>query len=84
MKNEIDYNKWQNWSWQSEDRYYLLSLTQNLFNEWVITKKWGGRKTRIHGCKTQYCKELNHAIEIATTFAQTHKKRLSRGYTLKN
>lgn len=39
MINKIDYNKWQNWSWESEDRYYHLSLTQNLFGEWLIIRK---------------------------------------------
>ncbi len=79
MTNKIDYNKWQNWSWKSEDRYYHLFLTQNLFGEWLIIRKWGGLKNRIHGSKTYNLQNLDEAI-LQTS--QIHKRRISRGYNL--
>ena len=78
MKNKLDYSKWQRWSWRSESRYYLLSVTQNLFGEWIAIKKWGGRYTHIHGSKSEY---LGNIEEIAKIFAITHKKRITRGYS---
>ena len=81
MIKKIDYNKWQNWSWKSEDRYYHLSLTQNLFGEWLIIRRWGGLKNRIHGSKAYYLQNLDEAI-LQTN--QIHKRRISRGYDLIN
>ena len=79
MANKIDYDKWQNWHWESETKYYKLSFVQNLFGEWIIIKKWGSRNTRIHGAKTFYCSSTD---EIDEVFAAVHKKRVSRGYAL--
>ena len=31
MKDRYDYAKWKNWNWESDFRYYRLSLSQNLF-----------------------------------------------------
>ena len=53
--NKIDYNRWESWSWKSDGRYYHLSLSQTLFGEWVVTRKWGGLHTNIHGAKKHYC-----------------------------
>ena len=79
MTNKIDYNKWQNWSWKSEDRYYHLSLTQNFFGEWLIIRKWGGLRTRIHGSKTHYFHNLD---EVGNSLKQIQKRRIARGYNL--
>lgn len=79
MTNKIDYNKWQNWSWKSEDRYYHLYLTQNLFGEWLIIRKWGGLRTRIHGSKTHYFHNLD---EVGNSLKQIQKRRIARGYNL--
>jgi hypothetical protein len=79
MKNIHDYDNWKNWHWESENRYYRLSLSQNLFAEWIIIKKWGGLRTRIQGTKTIYCESID---EIDNVFIDTHKRRLTRGYEL--
>ena len=79
MKNKLDYSKWQNWSWMSENRYFLFSFTQNLFGEWITTKKWGGRHTRIHRSQSELCNDREKAVK---TFAEIHKKRISHGYRL--
>lgn len=83
MTNKIDYSKWQNWCWESDSRYYHLSLTQTLFGEWIITNKWGGKTTHIHGSKKHYCNHTTKPTnEFAVIFAEVHKKRTSRGYAL--
>lgn len=79
MKNRYDYNKWKSWNWESDFRYYRLSLSQNLFKEWIIVKQWGGLKTRIQGTKTIYCDSLD---DINNIFKDTSKKRIARGYEL--
>ena len=79
MTNKIETSKWQNWSWQSENRYYHLILSQNLFGEWLIIKKWGGLRTRIHGSKTHY---FNDFDEVATSLIKIQKRRTTRGYSL--
>jgi hypothetical protein len=81
MKAKYDYDNWDNWDWRSNNRYYKLSLSQNLFSEWIIMKQWGGLKTRIQGTKTIYCKSVD---EIKKVFKDTHKRRLARGYALVN
>jgi len=83
MKNKIDYTKWQTWRWESDTRYYFLSFVQNLFGEWVLIKKWGGRYTPIHGTKTEYFQNIdNIANEVSAIFMALNKTRVSRGYAL--
>ena len=40
---------WQELFWQRDDRYYWCALRQNLFGEWVLLRRWGGRRTRKGG-----------------------------------
>ena len=82
MKNKIDHNKWQDWHWESENRYYKLSLSQTLFGEWILIKKWGGKYTRIHGSKIEYYKDIHNEDEINAIFGSIQKRRASRGYIL--
>ncbi len=81
--NKIDFNRWESWGWKSYSRYYHLSLSQTLFGEWVVTKKWGGLHTNIHGAKKHYCNPSTELTdEVAAIFAEVHKKRIARGYAL--
>lgn len=80
MKNNFDYTQWKQWKWYSNTRYYSLVFDQDLFGKWTVTKIWGGKFTKIHRYKKNYC-SIN---EIENLAAQVHKRRLSRGYTLVN
>lgn len=79
MESNIEDCNWKSWSWKTEDRYYSLNLSKNLFGEWQIIRKWGGLKTRIHGSKVMYPQNL---VDANIQLDKIHKKRKLRGYSL--
>ena len=81
MQNKLDINSWKQWHWQSDTRHYSLLLTQNLFNEWIVIRKWRGKYTKIHGIKSSIIKSTHEAEEI---FIQENKRRHARGYKITN
>lgn len=38
---------WELHRWETETRYYLLALQQNLFGQWEVVRAWGGRGTKL-------------------------------------
>lgn len=78
MKNKLDFTQWKEWKWHSATRYYNLIFDQDLFGKWTITKIWGGKFTKIHRYRKDYC----NIYDIEKLVAQIHRKRVSRGYNL--
>jgi hypothetical protein len=44
--------------WQRGDRFYWCALRQNLFGEWVLLRKWGGRRAGKGGQRETLCADL--------------------------
>ncbi|WP_034619329.1 WGR domain-containing protein [Chitinibacter tainanensis] len=61
---------------QSEDRWYRIEIDRDLF-DLVVIRRWGGRKNKIHGERSQVVSSLAEATALANTYS---KKRLKRGY----
>lgn len=38
--------------WESKTRYYIVRLYRDLLGHWVVTRAWGGLKTRLGGLET--------------------------------
>lgn len=80
MTVEIAYelDKWLQSKWQRDTRFYTLSLCQNLFGEWVITKTWGSAIYRVFGkSKDLNCQDYQVAL---LTYYKLQKRREKRGY----
>ncbi len=79
MKYELD--KWQTlrFARDSDGRYYLASLQQNLFGDWEVECIWGG-KTKIAGvASSNPVKGLNEGKDL---MGQVTKRRIRRGYRM--
>lgn len=40
--------------WLTDARYYHVSLVNDLLGDWVLVRRWGGRRSRRGGEKTTY------------------------------
>ncbi len=78
---EIESIKWKRYEFESENRYYVIILQQNLFHGWSIIKYYGGKFNKLGNMKIEICdsyKDAENKIE------KLQKKRKSRKYILKN
>lgn len=80
MKHTCNSTLSKQWKWETTSRYYSLTFDQDLFGNWTITKFWGGKYSKIHRHRKDYCSP----DEIERLVSQIHKRRLIRGYSLVN
>jgi hypothetical protein len=78
MGIDYEHNKWIESKWQRETRLYTLTLCQNLWGVWVITKTWGSAIKRGFG-KSQdlICSDYQSGLE---TYYKLQQRREKRGY----
>jgi hypothetical protein len=65
--------------WQRGDRFYWCSLRQNLFGDWVLLRRWGGRRTGKGGQRETLCADLEEGRRLMQDIL---KRRRYRGYVL--
>lgn len=73
------YSQWEEIYWQSSNRFYHAVIQQDLFANWIITRRWGGRHNNINGQKHDCFSSYNEAQKKLKIIA---KERIKRGYTL--
>jgi hypothetical protein len=78
---EIEYIKWRRYEFESESRYYVIILQQNIFHEWIIVQYYGGKYNKLGNTLTKVCASYEDAV---STIGQLRKKRKSRKYILKS
>lgn len=78
VKIAYQLDKWLQSKWQRDTRFYTLTLCQNLFGEWIITKTWGSAISRGFGKS----KDLNYQDYQAAlkTYYELQELREKRGY----
>lgn len=77
---EIAYelDKWLQSKWQRDTRFYTLTLCQNLYGSWIITKTWGSAVTRGFGkSKDIDCPDYQVGLAI---YYKLQQRREKRGY----
>ena len=42
-------DRWQRHSWQTDSRYYMAEVTQDLFGQWQLHRTWGSRTSARGG-----------------------------------
>lgn len=71
-------DRWQRHYWQTNQRYYVAEVTQDLFGNWLLRRCWGSRTSargnQQHVAADNYPAALVALDEIA-------KKRKKRGYS---
>ncbi|MDZ8262964.1 WGR domain-containing protein [Nostoc sp. ChiQUE01b] len=69
---------WQQSKWRRDTRFYTLTLCQNLFGQWVITKTWGSVVKRGFGRSQDLnCSDYQTAL---TNYHKLQQRREKRGY----
>ena len=68
---------WQSRRWQTDSRWYVVELVQDLWGNWQVRRSWGGRFNRIAG---EQSKSVSGPEEGAEILQRTAKRRQQRGY----
>ena len=63
--------------WESDKRYYIAWVHQDIFGAWILSSYWGGLGTRLGGEKHR---PINTAIEAEKRLASISKLREKHGY----
>ncbi|KPC27206.1 Wgr family protein [Pseudomonas syringae pv. cilantro] len=65
----------QPWRWENETRWYEVELTQDLFGDWLIVRRWGGLHSRHHGKKTERVFDQHAGLAMVETIDAERKAR---------
>jgi predicted DNA-binding WGR domain protein len=63
--------------WEKDTRYYVLSLEQNLFGIWVLTRVWGRKGTALGQLRREFA--VSHEEGLAR-LQKEEMRRQGRGY----
>lgn len=69
---------WLSKRWQTDRRYYVVEVGQDLWGNWLVKRNWGGLRSRRGNSITMPADNYEHALEL---LAAIEKRRLSRHYT---
>jgi hypothetical protein len=76
MSIDYELDKWIQSKWRKDTRFYTLSLCQNVFGVWGITKTWGSAITRGFGKSQDLIgSDYQSGLEIYYKLQQRRKKR---------
>ncbi len=70
-------NRWQRYYWQTESRYYIAEVTQDLFGQWLLARRWGSRTS---ACGNEQRLPVASYEEALHLLKATSKRRQARGY----
>lgn len=62
---------------ETETRYYVALLQVDLFDEWVVSRAWGGKASRLGQQRSDLCASREAGLAL---IEQVRKRRLKRGY----
>lgn len=63
--------------WESQTRYYLVKLHQDLLGDWVLTTAHGGRKSERGALRIKFVETMEKGLKEIQSI---HKKRIRHGY----
>lgn len=73
----LQLDKWIAKRWQTDTRYYVAEIVQDLFGTWVLKRSWGGLRSRQGSSTTLPAENYHHATKL---LADVEKRRKQRGY----
>ena len=79
MKSElpkIELEKWIRYDFESEEKYYIIMLQQDIFHEWVITKVYGEKNDKQDNYIVESCysyEDVKNKIEAIKKIRKQHK-----------
>ena len=63
--------------WEKATRYYRVDLNQDLWGQWVLTKRWGRAGTALGQTRRVACRGYADGLNL---LAQIERRRFQRGY----
>lgn len=75
----LDTSRWQRLQWVKDSRFYEVELQQDLWGQWVLTRRWGQRGSPCRHHSDLPCESYEQALE---SFQQAIQRRRQRGYEL--
>ena len=72
-------NRWIRKRWETEHRYYVAELCQDMFGCWLIRRSLGGKLNHRGSSLTTQAQDYEHAHRLLEEVA---KRRKTRGYQL--
>lgn len=72
-------DRWQRHRWQTDSRFYIVEVTQDLFGHWQLHRCWGSRTSARGNEQRLFADSYEEAIRL---FQVTAKRRKQRGYVL--
>lgn len=66
-------------SWRKGNRYYVVEITQDLFGNWTVIRKWGSIQTNYGNTMTLDAENYQHALQL---LRDVEKRRKTRGYSI--
>lgn len=70
-------DRWVTRIWQTDRRYYVGEVKQDLFGRWVLMKRWGSLYSRRGNSQTIVARDYNAATRLLEDVA---KQRQARHY----
>jgi len=64
-------------NFDSQDRYYRLTLSHDLLGDLVLVQNWGGKSNSLSGSKTTLVSDFNSGLALIDKIS---KQRVKRGY----
>lgn len=74
---EYDLGKWVMRVWQTDSRYYIGEVKQDIFGQWCCHRSWGSRTSRRGNSMTRPANSYEKALAL---LEETDKRRKARGY----
>ena len=68
-------DKWKSANGQRGNRFYRCEITQDLFGNWLVVRRWGAIDSRRWGSKDEVCQDYAEAQKLFGAVAKRREKR---------
>ena len=75
---QYDTDKWFTEEWETDSRFYVATIIQNLFGQWEVDRSWGSKQSKRGGGMITLADSFDEALAM---LADIDKRRQSRNYT---
>lgn len=79
MKSIADHHPWLSQRWETDTRYYRVILQPDVWQNWVITRMWGGRGTLLGRVVHEPVESYEVGLKIVEQIGKLRKR---HGYRL--
>ncbi len=74
---EYALDQWRTHRWETDSRYYVARIFQDMFGTWLVDRIWGGRHNHISNSMSVVTASYEEAVTLLNAI---HKRRVQRGY----